>query len=113
MFHGGWGSYLGASETRPKLTRALLRRVLAYGRPYRGRLVIIFLLILASTGLSLLSPLILRDLIDRTIPAGDINRLVGLALALLAIPLLNGGIAVAQRRLNAAVGEGVIYDLRV
>ena len=34
------------------------------------------------------------------------------ALALLIVPLLNGGIRVLQRRLNAAVGEGVIYDLR-
>jgi ATP-binding cassette subfamily B protein len=28
------------------------------------------------------------------------------------IPILSSGIAVVQRRLNAAVGEGVIYDLR-
>src|SRR6185436_15744161 len=31
---------------------------------------------------------------------------------LLGIPLLEGGINVIQRRLNSAVGEGVIYDLR-
>ncbi len=113
MHHGGWGSYLGAPETKPKLTWTLLRRVMAYARPYRGRLVIILGLILATTGISLFTPLILRDLIDRTIPSGDINRLVWLALALLLIPVLNGAIAVVQRRLNADVGEGVIYDLRV
>jgi len=71
------------------------------------------LLILISTGLSLLIPLILRDLIDKTIPTRNLNRLVLLALALLLIPAINGGIAVVQRRLNAFVGEGVIYDLRV
>ena len=113
MHHGGWGSYLGAPETKPKVTWALLRRVMAYARPYRGRLVIILGLILATTGISLFTPLILRDLIDRTIPSGDTNRLIGLAVALLAIPIINGAIAVAQRRLNADVGEGVIYDLRV
>ena len=36
-----------------------------------------------------------------------------LAVALLFVPILNGGISVIQRRLNAQVGEGVIYDLRV
>ena len=113
MFHGGWGNYLGATEVKPKVTWSLLRRVMKYARPYRGRLIIILALILAATGISLFTPLILRDLIDKTIPAGDINRLVGLALALLVIPILNGAIAVAQRRLNAQVGEGVIYDLRV
>ncbi len=40
------------------------------------------------------------------------NQLVVLGLALLVIPALTGGINVIQRRLNATVGEGVIYDLR-
>src|SRR4030043_1660613 len=70
-------------------------------------------LILFSTGLTLLTPLILRDLIDHTIPTGDVTRLVALALALLLIPALGGAIGIVQRRLNATVGEGVIYDLRV
>jgi ATP-binding cassette subfamily B protein len=113
-FHGhGWGSYLGAGEEKPKLSWGLMRRVFAYSRPYNGRLVIILLLILMTTGISLLNPLILRNLIDQTIPSGDVSRLIPLALALLAIPAVNGGIAVIQRRLNAQVGEGVIYDLRV
>jgi ATP-binding cassette, subfamily B, bacterial len=113
-FHGrGWSGYLGASEEKPKITRHLLRRVFTYARPYRGRLAIILLLILSTTGISLLNPLILRDLIDDTIPSGNVGRLIPLALALLAIPAVNGGIAVIQRRLNAQVGEGVIYDLRV
>ena len=34
-------------------------------------------------------------------------------LALVLIPILSGGIRIIQRKLNAAIGEGVIYDLRV
>jgi ATP-binding cassette subfamily B protein len=112
-FHGGWFGILGASDKMPRVTWALLRRVLTYARAYTGRLVIILFLILVTTGISLLTPLILRDLIDRTIPAGDIGRLGWLAVALLAIPAVTGGIGVVQRRLNSQVGEGVIYDLRV
>ncbi len=113
-FHGaGWWSVISAPTEKPKVTRSLLKRVLAYGRPYRWQIIIMLVAILISTGLTLLTPLILRDLIDRTIPSGNVNRLVMLALALLLIPSLGGGIAVIQRRLNAAVGEGVIYDLRV
>jgi ATP-binding cassette subfamily B protein len=67
---------------------------------------------LLTTGLSLLTPLIYRHLIDVVIPAKDLIRLFLLALALLAIPAVTGGINVIQRRLNATVGEGVIYDLR-
>ena len=62
---------------------------------------------------TLLTPLILRDLIDNTIPSGNVTRLIFLALALLLIPVIGGAIGIVQRRLNALVGEGVIYDLRV
>ena len=68
--------------------------------------------ILLSTGLSLVTPLIFRQLIDKVLPSKNLSQLTILALALFVVPLLNGGISVIQRRLNAAVGEGVIYDLR-
>ena len=113
-FHGGgWWGFLSASEERPKVTWALLRRVLAYARPYKWQITGMLLMILVNTGLTLLTPLILRTLIDETIPQEDIQQLVLLGIALLLIPALGGVINVVQRRLNAAVGEGVIYDLRV
>ena len=113
-FHGGgWFSYLSSTGEKPKVTVGLLRRVLGYSKPYRWHLVTMLLLILVSTGLTLLTPLILRDLIDKTIPSGNVQRLVFLALALLLIPAIGGVLGVVQRRLNAVVGEGVIYDLRV
>ena len=70
-------------------------------------------IILVKTGLDLLRPLILRNLIDVTIPSGDLNSLLLLTIGLLLIPTTTGWIGVWQRRLNAQVGEGVIYDLRV
>jgi ATP-binding cassette subfamily B protein len=113
MHGGGWFGFLGASEEKPKVSWDLLRRVLGYAHPYRWQIAAMLALILLTTGLNLLNPLIFRDLIDRTIPARNINRLVMLSLALLMIPAINGFIGVLQRRLNASVGEGVIYDLRV
>lgn len=112
-FHGGgWWSYMRASDEKPRVTWALLRRVLLYSRPYTRQIAGLLLVILISSGLTLLTPLILRDLIDRTIPAGNVTRLVWLSLSLLLIPALGGGLNVIQRRLNASIGEGVIYDLR-
>jgi ATP-binding cassette, subfamily B, bacterial len=113
-FHGGgWWSYLSSPDEKPKVTWSLLKRVLAYSNPYRLKIVGMLVLILISAGLTLLTPLILRDLIDTTIPNRDVSRLILLSFGLLFIPALGGGINVFQRRLNAAVGEGVIYDLRV
>ncbi len=113
-FHGGgWFSYLSSTDEKPKVTLGLLRRVLSYSKPYRWQLVGMLVLILFSTGLTLLTPLILRDLIDKTIPSGNLPRLIMLAVALLLIPSVGGLLGVFQRRLNSTVGEGVIYDLRV
>lgn len=111
--HGGLRGIINSPDEKPKITRQLLMRVLQYAKPYRWLIVGMLLLILTNTGLALLTPLILRDLIDKTIPAGDLNRLVLLALALLFIPALTGVINVIQRRINSRVGEGVTYDLRL
>lgn len=113
MHGSGWHSYFRSTDDKPKINRVLLRRVLAYSRPYTWHLVGMLVLILAHSGLALLTPLVVRDLIDHTIPAGDIQHLILLSIVLLVIPAFTGGINVLQRRLNALVGEGVIYDLRV
>src|SRR6266540_1512631 len=70
-------------------------------------------IIVITSGLGLLTPLIMRDLIDRTLPDHDLKRLGLLALGLLLIPIVSAAIGLWQRQLNAAVGEGVTYDLRV
>jgi ATP-binding cassette subfamily B protein len=112
-FYGGMRSIINSPDEKPRITRQLLKRVLYYAKPYRWLIGGMLLLVLVNTGLMLLTPLILRDLIDNTIPARNIHRLILLAMALLLIPALTGAINVAQRRINARVGEGVTYDLRL
>jgi ATP-binding cassette subfamily B protein len=114
IFHGGgWWSYISSTGEKPQVTWGLMRRVLGYARPYWVEIAGMLALILVNTGLTLLTPLILRSLIDKVLPARDLNMLVWLVLALLLIPALGGGLNVVQRHLNARIGEGVIYDLRV
>ncbi len=112
--HGiGWHTYLRATDEKPKVTWKLMRRVLNYAAPYRLKLIGLLVIILFTTGLSLLTPLVFRAIIDKVIPSGNINLLIELALVLLLIPAFNGIANIFQRRLNASVGEGVTYDLRV
>jgi ATP-binding cassette subfamily B protein len=114
MYHGGgWGAYMRSGDEKPKVTRQLLLRVLNYARPYGKQITGMLVMILLSTGLSLVTPLIFRQMIDKVLPSKNLNQLVLLAVALLFVPILNGGISVISRRLNAQVGEGVIFDLRV
>jgi ATP-binding cassette subfamily B protein len=112
---GGWRHFVGSEQPKQgrKITRDLIVRVLAYGRPYAGRTVLLLITILATTVIGLLTPQILRDLFDNALPNQDAARLNMLALGLVAIPLVSGAIRVFQRRLNSSIGEGVIFDLRV
>ncbi len=114
-FHGGgWWAYVRHDEEqdRPQVTRALLARVWQFAAPYRGRVAGLLIAILLISGLSLISPLLFRDLIDNALPNRDLGRLTLLGLGMVAIPIINGVIGVFQRRLNSQVGEGIIYDLR-
>jgi ATP-binding cassette subfamily B protein len=108
----GWRGYMKGSDEKPELTWNLIKRVLKYARPYRLQIIAMFILIIATTGLGLLVPLIMRYLIDDIIPSGNITQLIYLAVGMLFIPLLSGLFRVLQRRLNAQIGEGVTFDLR-
>lgn len=105
-----WHSFL--TDDKPKITRALLLRVLRYAKPYWARIGGMAFTILLSAGMGVLSPLIFRHLIDVILPSKDLRQLTLFALALFLIPIVSGAVSVLQRRLNAQVGEGVIYDLR-
>ena len=101
-----------APEKRTKVTWWLLKRVLGYARPYSKAIIWMLILTIAVAGLSLITPLILRDLIDRTLPDQDLQRLLFSGIALLLIPLVLGALNVVQRYINARVGEGVVFNLR-
>jgi len=92
--------------------RTLLLRVLRYARPYKALLAAVLATIVVITLVSLLPPLLMRDLIDRAIPDEDLGRVTLLGLAMVAVPLVNGVIGVVQRWASAKAGEGIIFDLR-
>ncbi|MBT8216856.1 MAG: ABC transporter ATP-binding protein [Acidimicrobiia bacterium] len=115
MFHsGGWWSYLKYDEDQDKPTfdRALLKRVFAYASPYRVELTLVFITIILITGVTLLPPLLIRDLLDNAIPDENLSRVTVLGLLMVAVPLVNGILGVLQRWASARAGEGIIFDLR-
>ncbi len=114
-FHGGgWWAYLSHDEKqdRPVVTRDLLARVGTFARPYTREVLLLLVSILLTTAITLVSPLLMRSLIDDAIPNGDRRLLNLLAVALVTVPILNGLVGVWQRKLSSFVGESVIFDLR-
>jgi ATP-binding cassette subfamily B protein len=89
-----------------------LARVFAYGRPYWRSILIVLVTIAIISFIELLPPLLYRELIDNVLPNRDFSRLNLLAIGMLGIPLISGGIHVIQRYYSARAGEGIIFDLR-
>ena len=114
MNGGGWWRYIRYDEQRdrPQLSWALMRRVWQYAHPYHLKIIGLFLTILAITGLSLIPPLLYKQLIDEAIPNSNFQQLTWLGLGMVAIPLVNALIGMWQRYLSATIGESLIADLR-
>ncbi|HRV95725.1 MAG TPA: ABC transporter ATP-binding protein, partial [Anaerolineae bacterium] len=112
--YGGWWNYIRYDEgrDRPQLSWVLLKRVWVYAQPYQFKLLGLLTTIFIISGLSLIPPLLYRDLIDNALPNGNVTRLNWLAVGMIGIPLINALIGMWQRYLSATIGESLIADLR-
>jgi ATP-binding cassette subfamily B protein len=88
------------------------RRVARLFRPYRGRLAAVLALIAVSAGLGMVSPFLLRDVLDEAIPEKDRGLLLMLVGGMVAISVVTGVLGVAQTWLSNLVGQRVMHDLR-
>ncbi len=95
-----------------RLGRETLGRILAFARPYRGRLIVFGVLIAISAAAGAATPLLFRVLIDEGIGQKRTGLVVGVAAAVAALALLSAGLSVLERWVSAVVGEGLIRDLR-
>jgi ATP-binding cassette subfamily B protein len=87
-------------------------RTAALFRPYRARLGTVLGLIVISAGLGMLSPFLLRDILDVAIPEKDRSLLLVLVGGMIAVSVITGVIGVAQTWLSNLVGQRVMHDLR-
>ena len=87
-------------------------RLLALFKPYRRRLAAVLFLILISAGLGMVSPFLLRAVLDEAIPQNDTQLLAALVAGMIAIAIATGALGVAQTLLSNTVGQRVMHDLR-
>ncbi|WP_354643215.1 ABC transporter ATP-binding protein [Kitasatospora camelliae] len=96
-------------EPRPP---AQWRRILALFRPYRARLLVVALLVGASALVSVVTPFLLRAVLDTAIPQGRTGLLTLLVLGMIAAAVVNSVFNVLQTLISTTVGQRVMHDLR-
>ena len=89
-----------------------LLRLRTFIRPYHWQLLLSLLLLLSITGLSLVVPTIIRQVIDVGLLQGEISFMIQAALLILGIGLLKAALTYFQRYATEWVAQRVGYDLR-
>jgi ATP-binding cassette subfamily B protein len=90
----------------------LMRRLLRYLRPYRLKVALAVIMLVAASGLELVGPYLTAVAIDEAIPARDLTLLgvlAGIYTLSLVLALL---LSYAQTILTTWIGQRVMFDLR-
>jgi ABC-type multidrug transport system fused ATPase/permease subunit len=90
----------------------IMFRCLGYLRPYWRLTAGSYLALLATTGLALLVPQLVRATIDRGITGDNLRALHISVLTILGITLVKGVMSFALGRWTEVASQGVAYDLR-
>src|SRR6202171_833701 len=112
---GGEGRPNSRPELRPEDIPALpvsLRRIGRLFAPYRARLGGLLTLIFLGAGLGVISPFLLRGVLDTAIPHHNTGLLTLLVGGMVALAVIGGVIGVAQTWISNQVGQRVMHDLR-
>jgi ATP-binding cassette subfamily B protein len=113
--HAGEGRRGSGSKPRPEDTPdrpVSLRRIGRLFIPYRLRLGALLSLIVVGSVLSVASPFLLREAVDKGIIGHDLELLTWLVAGMIALAVINGVISVAQTWISNQVGQRVMHDLR-
>src|SRR5437660_7895610 len=87
-------------------------RILALFTRYRLRLGAVIALIVFSSGLGMISPFLLRSVLDNALPHRDGSLLTELVLGMIGIAIATGAISVWQTYISNVIGQRVMHDLR-
>ncbi|MER5634664.1 ABC transporter ATP-binding protein [Streptomyces nitrosporeus] len=105
-------SAMNAQEGRRPFSRATLRRIAAFARPHRSRIIRFLLVSVATALLAVATPVLAGQVVDSIVEGDDSGTVTRLALLIALIAVSEAALALLTRWLSATLGEGLILDLR-
>ncbi len=111
---GGRGSFAGTDfePVPPERRGQTVRRIAGFFASYRWQVLLVVISITVTSVLGVVTPFLLKLLLDVAIPEQDLFLLNVLVVLMIAIPVINGLIGVGQTYVNNRVGQSVMQDLR-
>ncbi|MBQ6809069.1 MAG: ABC transporter ATP-binding protein [Firmicutes bacterium] len=96
----------------PKVSWALIRRILSYLLPYWPQFLLVFVAILLSAAVGLLPSIITGRVVDEALVGRDMRLLIQLLLAAFATLTVSQLIGVLESYINAWISQRIIYDMK-
>ena len=104
-----------SADSSARAGRDTARRVIPLFRPYRGRVVVVIGLIVLTSTIGIINPLLIQAVFNKAlfVPGGPkLDLLYILVAVMAAIPIINGAIGILQVYETTKVGQSVMLDLR-
>ena len=105
-------STTSATKTGQVFDWAVLRRLLAYVRPYRRVFIGLIVLTVATAVLGTLRPFLIQRMVDVSIEQGDTKGLNFMFLLLLVLLVAHAGVSYLQTYYGGWLGQYIVRDIR-
>ena len=115
MYNAAWSSLhqiTRAKDGQNPFNRETLRRVMAFARPHRVRLVAFVATSIVTAFLAVATPVLAGQVVDAIVAREAAETVVRLALLIAGVAVADAAFGMLTRWLSATIGEGVILDLR-
>jgi ATP-binding cassette subfamily B protein len=114
--HAQWRALRNASSDQSikdqKLKAGTFKRIVGFAAPYKKQLIIFLIMVVLDSVLTVATPLILKELIDKGVVPHNGRVVTQLAILVAIFALFDAGINLVLRWHSSQIGEGLIYDLR-
>ncbi|WP_208761109.1 ABC transporter ATP-binding protein [Micromonospora orduensis] len=101
-----------SAEEKTQARQVSLRRIGRLFTPHRPALAAVTAIIVLSSIIAMATPFLLRAVIDRALPQGDVRLLVWLVLGMVAVAAVTAALGVVQTWISTQVGQRVMHLLR-
>ena len=99
-------------QNMPKVTKALLARIMGYLKPYWLQFIFVFIAILLSATVGLFPSILTGRIVDEALVGRNMELLIQLLLMAFAALTVSQLVGVLENYINAWISQRIIFDMR-
>jgi ATP-binding cassette subfamily B protein len=105
-----------SSVTKKKLAPGTVKRIIKFAAPYKAWIIVLLVLLVIDAALGTVTPLLIREILNQGIGstghAARPHLVIGVAIVIALIAIVDAGLGLIERYYSSRIGEGLIFDMR-